>query len=151
MKRPVLVIVLVLLFAAVLSVTWAPPWEFGSNAFDGQVELDGMVGHPAGLIGGVFSGLFGAMAGIVTAVLAVIGVILAVLIAVPMALLAGVAAMLLAVVIVLAVLLGLASPLLLPIVLVLAVVWLARRSGPRPPVPVRPAGLTRQGSLEIPS
>lgn len=127
MKHPGLVFLGVLVFSALVAMVWAPSWFLGLGAgvLGGGVELGG------GIVGGLF--------GIVGAILGVLAAIVSIIVAVPLALLAALGGILLAVVIVAAVFVGLASPVLVPLAVILGIVWLARRSGPRPPVPALPA------------
>ena len=126
MKNPVLVFIGLLLFAALaalVALVWAPSWTFGLGAglLGGGLELGG------GLLGLVF-GIGGAILGVLAAIVAAFA-------AIPLALLTAIGGILLALAIVAAVLLGLAAPILVPVLMVLALVWIVRRSGPRPPVP----------------
>lgn len=127
MKNPLIVFIGLLVFAALVAAVWAPSWMLGlgGSMVVGSVELGG----------GLLGGLFGTAVGVVGAVFAVLAAIVAILIAVPLALVGVVGALLFAAAVVAVVLLGLAAPLLVPVLLIWAVVWLARRSGPRPPVP----------------
>lgn len=129
MKNPVLVFFGLLIFAALVAAVWAPSWTLGLGA--------GLVGGGLELGGGLLGLLFG----IGGAILGVLAAIVAAFAAIPVALLAVVGSILLALVIVAAVLFGLAAPVLVPLLMVLALVWLVRRSGPRPPVPSAPVAL----------